>query len=87
MMNDFMTGTLLFSPNYKPVLSPMSVGFFDDTGWYQMQDAKIVQYAAEFGYAQTLTWGWQAGCSFVTRIRYSTVNSLYTVLMFLRDPY
>jgi hypothetical protein len=46
----------------------MSVGFFGDTGWYQMQDAKIVQYADEFGYAQTLTWGWQAGCSFVTRV-------------------
>eukprot|EP00935_MAST-01C_sp_MAST-1C-sp1_P000533 g533.t1 len=65
-MNELMTGTLVFNRNYKPVISAMTTGLYEDTGWYTAVPAKLAQYADEFGYSQELTWGRKAGCSFVT---------------------
>eukprot|EP00735_Rhodelphis_limneticus_P005073 TRINITY_DN1677_c0_g1::TRINITY_DN1677_c0_g1_i1::g.17772::m.17772 TRINITY_DN1677_c0_g1::TRINITY_DN1677_c0_g1_i1::g.17772 ORF type:complete len:1297 (-),score=442.73,sp/Q00689/GP63_LEIGU/32.14/2e-56,Peptidase_M8/PF01457.11/1.3e-98,EGF_2/PF07974.8/1.1e+04,EGF_2/PF07974.8/0.00082,EGF_2/PF07974.8/7.5e-05,EGF_2/PF07974.8/0.0013,EGF_2/PF07974.8/0.18,EGF_2/PF07974.8/0.32,hEGF/PF12661.2/1.1e+03,hEGF/PF12661.2/0.013,hEGF/PF12661.2/0.43,hEGF/PF12661.2/5.1,hEGF/PF12661.2/1.8,hEGF/PF12661.2/1.4e+02 TRINITY_D len=51
--NEFMTGTS--TPN--PVYSAVSLALFEDSGWYKVN----------YTNAETLLWGYKAGCSFASQ--------------------
>jgi len=50
--NEAMTGV----SRESPVVSPVTMGYFEDTGWY----------IADYAYTGTLQWGKGKGCSFAT---------------------